>query len=616
MKKPSEAEGRQEELLNRIIGLGEKSIRKSYYPELQQKLRELEQEVAERERRELQLQRNFKSRTIINDLLKLSLEEIPLDALFEKALEKIITFDWLDSGTSAAIFLLDELTGLLVKRASIGFKRCTEQPCQEVSVGECLCGLAASTGAVQFASRVDERHTIRSTVMAPHGHYCVPIQLGEKTVGVLSLYLPDGHVHDQGEEGFLTSIATSLAGIIQRERINEDKKQFERLLLQSQKIEALGTLSGGIAHDFNNLLAPMLGYAELALKDLEPGSRAEKRIGEVIKAATRAKDLVRQILSLSHQGILSSERTPLRLDQVVDDVFPLIRASIPATIDIRLNISRGGCRVLADTTQINQILLNLCTNAYHALRDSGGAITINLRQARLDENDLKIRSLKLAMGDYQVLEVNDNGCGMAQETLDRIFDPYFTTKKQGEGTGLGLAVVNGIVSSYGGMISVYSEPGQGTSFHIYLPCTEAEIIEAKSQTSVLPVGTERILLVDDEQQVGLVACETLETLGYETILFNTCAAAIQAFGEEPEAFDLVITDMTMPKMTGLELANCLRAIRPDLPMILCTGFSEQINEQKAHASGFQRYLLKPILIRDLAHAVRDVLDADELAPPV
>jgi|GEM_PF-1807667 len=613
MKRPSEAESTSEELRDRIIGLGERSIRKSYFPELQQKLRELKEEIAVRERREQQLQSNFRNHALINELLKLSLEDIPLDTLFEQSLKKILALDWLVSDTAAAIFLLDD-SGALALHASRGYLSCGVEPCAEVRPGECLCGLAAATGEVQFASEIDERHTIRRPGMKEHGHYCVPIRLAEKSVGVLSLSLPNGHLHDRSEEGFFVSFATTLAGIIKRHRLDREKKQVERLLLQAQKIEALGTLSGGIAHDFNNLLAPMLGFAELALKDIEPGSRAESRIREVIKAATQAKNLVRQILTLSHQGFADKELSPLRLDRVIEEVLPLVRAAIPTTIDIRMKICHDDCRVLADATQIHQVILNLCTNAYHAIREADGVIEITLRHTHLGENDLKIHSLQLAEGDYLILEINDNGCGMDRETLDRIFDPYFTTKKQGEGTGLGLAVANGIVKGFGGMISVYSEPERGTSFQIYLPKVDAKVVELEPQDSELPVGTEQILVVDDQLQVGQVTCEILETLGYRSTLFSACHSAIQAFRDDPRRYDLVITDMTMPKMTGLELASRLRKCRPEIPIILCTGFSELVSEQKARASGFQRFLLKPVMMRELAFAVREVLDAKDDMP--
>ena len=608
MKKPSDPDQEWQELHNKIIGLGEKSIRKSYYPDLQKNLLEQRRRVEESEQRAEELQLNFRNRLVLNELLKLSLQDIPLDRLFEQTLEKILTLDWMISEASAAIFLLDDASDTLVLRASRGYEICSTKPCQAVPVGDCLCGLAAATGVAQFASEIDERHTFNTEGAVPHGHYCMPILLEGKTFGVLSLYLEAGHTHDEREEAFLTSVTSTLAGIIQRHRINQEKNQFEKMLLQSQKIEALGTLSGGIAHDFNNLLAPILGYSELALRDIEPDSRAARRIKEIVKAATRAKDLVKQILVLSHQGVLPNELVPLQLTQVVAEMIPLIRAAIPSTVDIRVDNKHLGCRVLCDETQIQQILLNLCTNAYHAMPETGGVIAIGLKQMQLNENDLKMRALELAVGDYLVLEVSDNGCGMKLETRDRIFDPYFTTKKQGEGTGLGLAIVNGLVKKFGGMVSVYSEPGQGSSFRIYLPCTAQDASAAEEETLEMPTGNEHILVVDDEPQVVTMTSETLQMLGYSTSHFTTCAAAIKAFRAEPEGFDLVITDMTMPKMTGLDLILNLREVRPDIPTILCTGFSALINKEKAFASGFQGYLMKPILMSELARTVRDVLD--------
>jgi nitrogen-specific signal transduction histidine kinase/CheY-like chemotaxis protein len=408
----------------------------------------------------------------------------------------------------------------------------------------------------------------------------------------------------------LSSITSTLAGIIQRQQINQEKHQLEKLLLQSQKIEALGTLSGGIAHDFNNLLAPILGYSEMALRDTEPNSRAEARIKEIVKAATRAKDLVKQILVMSHQNALPNQLIPLNLDRVIEEMLPLVRAAIPSTVDIRVKNKQPGCQVLADETQIQQILLNLCINAYHAMPENAGVITISLRQTRLNRNDLKIRSLGLLVGAYLVLEVSDNGCGMGPETLNRIFDPYFTTKKQGEGTGLGLSIVNGLVKSYGGMISVYSELERGSSFHIYLPCTDQAVFNANEQSREMPGGNEAILVVDDEPQVGKMTSETLELLGYRTTHCLTGSEAIQAFRQEPERFDLLITDMTMPKMTGVDLMTAMRKIRPNLPTILCTGFSELIDKEKAFTCGFQGYLMKPIMMSDLARAVRDALDTE------
>ncbi len=395
----------------------------------------------------------------------------------------------------------------------------------------------------------------------------------------------------------------------------DEKNRYEMMLSQAQKVEAIGTLSGGIAHDFNNLLAPMLGYAELALRDLDTDSRTARQIGEVIQAATRAKELVRQILTLSHKADHQlGELQPLNLEPIIGEVLTLVRASIPTTIEIEKQLNSTGCYVLVDPTHIHQIILNLCTNAYHAMRESGGKISISLQAVNLHEDDLRIMSLLLAAGDYLLLRVSDTGVGMEKKIVERIFDPYFTTKKMGEGTGLGLSVVNGLVKSYGGHISAYSEPGLGTTFNVYLPCCEdrgGAVNERR--VADLPTGSEHIMVVDDEPQVGQMSCESLELLGYQVSLFSDSADALKAFRHQPEGFDLVLTDMTMPKLTGLELLKSFRELRTDIPMILCTGFSELVNEQKAQDQGFQRYLMKPVVLRNLSHAVRDVLDESRQA---
>lgn len=613
MKKPSDGDPQWDHLHEKIIGLGEKSIRKSYYPELQRKIRELEQEVAERGRREEELKRNYENRAILNQLLKLSLEDLTLDSLCLTTVEKLYSLSWLTEDAAVTLFLVDGESKSLVRKASIGLESCQEGPCDEVPFGKCLCGIAVATGVVQFASHTDERHSFTSPQMSPHGHYCIPIMFAEKPLGVISLYLPDGHPHDQREEDFFISVANTLAGIIQRHIIVGEKNHYESMLGQAQKIEALGTLSGGIAHDFNNLLAPMLGYAELALRELDTDSRAARRIREVIRAATRAKDLVRQILTLSHKvDFHLDELQPVNLQPVVSEVLSLVRASIPSTIEIVPSLDSSGCNLLVDPSHIHQVVLNLCTNAYHAMREGGGRINISLRKIHLNEEDLRSMPLLLTAGEYMLIIVTDTGHGMDQETVQKIFDPYFTTKKQGEGTGLGLSVVNGIVKSYGGHISVHSELGYGSTFNVYLPCCEDQdqCTIPRSETE-LPTGTEHILVVDDEPQVGQMTCDSLELLGYRTSLFQNGGEALDRFAQDPQRFDLVLTDMTMPKLTGLDLLKKLRRLRENIPIILCTGFSELINEKKAQDQGFQKFLMKPVLLRELSSAVREVLDGSQ-----
>ena len=609
MKKPSDDQ-QWDKLYEKVIGLGEKSIRKSYFPELQRKLRELECEVAERQRREMELQRSYENRAVSNELLKLSLKEITIERLCQLVAEKLFALSWLTTVTGVTIFLFDEDSQLLQNTAHVGDGLCLDVLCDQIASGQCLCGQAITTGKVQYAASVDERHTLRSEHMQPHGHYCVPIMFAENPLGVISFYLEDGHQHDQREEDFFISIANTLAGIIQRNLIIKERNRYESMLSRAQKIEALGTLSGGIAHDFNNLLAPMLGYAELALRDIDQDSRTAQYVREIVQAATRAKDLVKQILTLSHKVEHRPEDLePIRLEPVVREVLGLVRASIPTTIEIIQSLEVEGCPVLVSPTHIHQVLLNLCTNAYHAMSQGGGTISIALKKIELNQDDLRIQHMKMAAGDYMLLKVTDSGIGMDAETVARIFDPYFTTKKQGDGTGLGLAVVNGIIKSYDGYISVYSEPGFGSSFSVYLPCC-SDMVQPAAERGVaeLPTGTEHIMVVDDELQVGQLACDSLEQLGYRTSLFQQATAALEAFRKEPTGYALVLTDMTMPKMTGLDLLKKLRSLRADMPVVLCTGFSELINEQRARKQGFQRFLMKPVVLRELAMTVRDVLD--------
>lgn len=380
--------------------------------------------------------------------------------------------------------------------------------------------------------------------------------------------------------------------------------ELETHLRQSQKMEAIGTLAGGIAHDFNNILYALIGYTELAMNKIPEESHPHNHLKEVLKAAWRARDLVRQILTFSrHQA--SNEFYPIRIKLVAKEVLNLIRATLPASIEIRQMIDSTKL-VNADPTQIHQVLMNLCTNAAHAMAANGGTLTVRARDITL-EGDFETHP-ELSPGDYVQLSIIDTGSGIPAGIIDRIFDPFFTTKTKDKGSGLGLAVVHGIVKNHGGGIVVESQPGRGTTVDVYFPARETALKQPPSFESRISGGTEQILFVDDEAAIIDMARQMLGSLGYGITVRTDPKEALDLFLAEPDRFSLVITDLSMPRMTGVQLAEAIRAIRPDFPVILCSGIDDSLPADMEIAGGIHAFLLKPIVRSDLARTIREVLD--------
>ena len=393
-----------------------------------------------------------------------------------------------------------------------------------------------------------------------------------------------------------------------------ERKRLEAQLRQAQKMEAIGTLAGGIAHDFNNILTAIIGYGEIVMERLaEEDSPLREDQAQVLKAAERARDLVRQILTFSRRS--EQQLQPMLVQFVLKEALKLLRASIPTSIEIRESIDVNCGAVMADPVQIHQVIMNLCTNAYQAMREQGGILTVSLREVMVAPADMV--SLGILAGPQVLLEVGDTGCGMTREVRERIFEPYFTTKGKGEGTGLGLSLVHGIVTALGGRIGVYSEPGQGSTFKVYLPqIRENEgLVVAPAPGTPPPGGRESVLVLDDEESIALLERRLLQGLGYRVTACVDSGEALRLFSAEPAAFDLVLTDMTMPQMTGAELAREILRIRPGTPIVLCTGFSELIDGEKAREIGIRVFLHKPITRDDLARAVREALDGNRDAAP-
>jgi len=494
----------------------------------------------------------------------------------------------------------------------------------------------------------------------------VPMVSGKAVIGLLGFDSVREEKSWSDDTVALIKIAGEMfVNALERKWAEEEKKELEGQLRQAQKMQAIGTLAGGIAHDFNNILFPIVGYTEMAMGDLPEESVTRSNLEEVLKAANRATGLVRQILTFSRQS--EQERKPLKIQPIIKEALKLLRASIPSTIEISQNIDKGCGAILADPIQIHQVMMNLCTNAYHAMREKGGVLAVSLsnvdfgppcpswcdseskmlmqskpglgqgrdvvgtgccacksglgqglRSADLEKHHkhsafrIPHSEIELVPGSYLRLTVSDTGHGIEHADMERIFEPYFTTKGPGKGAGMGLAVVHGIARSHGGYITVYSEPGEGATFHVYLPRIDSSAIAPVTvSTESVPNGKERILLTDDEEQIVNMVQQMLERLGYHVTARTSSVEALEAFRTQPEKFDLVITDQTMPNMTGAELAQKLMGIRPDIPIILCTGFSEVIPEEKARAMGFQDYVMKPIVKSEMARIIRRVLDQEK-----
>jgi PAS domain S-box-containing protein len=396
----------------------------------------------------------------------------------------------------------------------------------------------------------------------------------------------------------------SLIDITERKQVEEERRKLEAQLTQAQKMESIGTLAGGIAHDFNNILSAIIGYTELAVDDITDPEKARNELKEVLKASDRAKDLVSQILTFSRKTETTSSLIALRT--IVKESLKMLRSVIPTTVVIRQDLADSGL-VLSNPTQIHQIIMNLSTNAADAMEEAGGVMEVSLKRVALDQN--LADDLNVTPGTYLRLKVSDTGHGIPPEVMERIFEPYFTTKELGRGTGLGLSVVHGIVKSHGGAIICRSVPKKGTTFEVYLPKIESEKKASRpSEQEPFPTGTERILFVDDEPILVELAEKMLSKLGYTVVTQSTSSEALELFQKGPDKYDLVITDMTMPVMTGDKMAQRIMEIRSDIPIILCSGYSNHISEEKAKKIGIREFVIKPLEMNELAKAIRKALD--------
>ncbi len=465
----------------------------------------------------------------------------------------------------------------------------------------------------RFYGGVDDMTGIKTTSLL-----CVPMKSKRKLIGVLEVVnKKNGKVFTQEDAMLLSIFAHHAAIAIENAMLFnsmqtrlEKEKLLEQQVSESERLRSIGTLAGGIAHDFNNILGAIIGYTELAQMEAGVGSRLYANLGKVLGASNRARDLISQILTFSRQS--ESESKPIQVNLIVSEALKLLNASLPKSIEILADVD---CRsvIMGDSTQIHQVVMNLCTNAAHAMDPDGGTLTVSIKEAVVDDTCSEPPSVfppGLARGTYLVLRVEDTGKGMPSYVVERIFEPFFTTKEKGRGTGMGLAVVHGIVKTHGGEIRVKSEPQKGSVFDIFLPVIQRDPEPAATgYVESARGGCEHILMVDDEIMLVDVAKNRLNALGYRVTIETDSSQALDLFRNNPAAYDLVITDMSMPVMAGDKMARQMMEVRPDIPIILCTGFNADITEEIAMEMGFKGYLMKPTSFNEMARAVRQVLDS-------
>jgi signal transduction histidine kinase/CheY-like chemotaxis protein len=407
------------------------------------------------------------------------------------------------------------------------------------------------------------------------------------------------------EAGRVSRVIEYYHDVTNRKQAEKEKDLAEAQLRHAQKMDAIGTLAGGIAHDFNNMLGAMIGYANLALGDVPEDSTAHRNLCEVLTAANRAKDLVRQILTFGREN--EERQKPIRIAPIVREVLKTIQVSLPKNIEISTHIPDSSGMIMANVAQIHQILLNLCTNAAHAMEAKGGLLDVTIKEVEI-QSPITVGHISVTPGSYIQLIVTDTGCGMSPEVLSHVFEPFFTTREVGKGTGMGLAVVDGIVRKHRATITVNSREGIGTSFTIFFPSLEAALSnDGPSQNADGASDIPTILVVDDEALMVDVTRQILERLGYIVVGRTSSEEALQAFREDPDRFDLVITDHRMPKLTGVQLARELMAVRPGVPIILCTGFSDDIGPEEAKRVGIRAYMMKPVTIKDMDNLIKSIL---------
>jgi len=557
MQRPSDNQNEKDNLRKKIIGLGDCSLRKSYYTQLQDQVDNLE-----RSREDL-----------VEAIKRAETSENLLRALFDNTIDGIVLAD------------VESKKLTTMNRAMLSLLG-TDDPEADLYVDD-----------IHPEDKLPYVHTQFSRLAEGKIKLVRNIPLKRRDGSVLYVDISGTPILINGRK----YISAVFRDMTEPRRAAIEKSELESRIYQMQKMEAIGTLAGGVAHDFNNILTAIMGLAELSVRATTQGEPVRRYTEQILASCHRARDLVSQLLSISYKS--EKQQEPVKLIPVIKDGIGLIRATLPSTVEIRTEIEAEFDYATADSTQISRIVMNLCTNAAQSMRNMQGEIIINVSNSFVDDKYASSHP-DLKKGLYLLLKVADNGSGIEPAIIERIFEPFFTTKERGKGTGLGLAVIHGIVKNHGGSIYVHSKPGEGSTFEVYLPVSEYKNEVTVNETEIPVTGHALILLVDDEEMLTEVNGSILETLGYSVTACSSGAEALRIFSDKPEAVDLVITDMTMPGMTGLDLASEIKKIKPGIPVILCTGFSEQLTKEKAEETGICDIVMKPFTAAELGHAVQ------------
>jgi len=562
-------------------------------------------DITQRREAEAAIRRSRDTQEAIASILRLSLEDSPLEDLLQKVLHNVLSLPWLSVERKGAILLVEDKPGVLVMKAVEGLAGELRDRCARVPFGVCLCGRAASSGKLVHTGELDVRHENTYGGILPHGHYCVPISYAGQVLGVLNAYVAAGHTYMQQEADFLTSVADTLAGIIIRRKMEQERGRLEEQLKLVQRLEAVGRLAGGVAHDFNNLLSVIISYAGFAADALRESDPVHADIVEIQNAGQRAAALTRQLLAFSRKQLLEPE--VLSINKVVTGIEIMLRRLLGEDIDIEVHRADELGSVLADPGQIEQVIMNLAVNARDAM-PQGGKLTIETINAELDEGYAE-QHVAVKPGRFVMLSVTDTGSGMDAETRAHIFEPFFTTKEKGKGTGLGLSTVYGIVKQSGGNIWVYSEPGRGTTFKVYLPRVDAPAADIKRRpVSMMATGSETVLIVEDEEAVRRLADRILRSAGYKVLTAAGGGEALLLCEKHDGAIDLLLTDVVMPQMSGRELAERLAKTSPKLKVLYMSGYTDNAIVHHGVLDPGTRFIGKPFAAAELTRKVREVLD--------